>query len=124
MSNPEWNRRYRERHPDRVRASARRWVEKNRARVSEIDRRWRTAAKTAASNAARRFGEKVHWSVFERLFLLPCFSCGAEPANGVDHVIPRTRGGRNIVDNLQPACLACNVHKGTKVKIEEGMVNG
>ena len=29
-----------------------------------------------------------------------------------DHIIPRSRGGQDHVDNLQPMCVDCNVRKG------------
>jgi hypothetical protein len=38
----EYNRRYRERHPEQSAASRRRWVEANRDRIRESNRRWRT----------------------------------------------------------------------------------
>lgn len=65
----------------------------------------------AAHDAFRKFGEWVHQSVYLRLFLLPCTSCGVEPAMGVDHLIPRSRGGRNILENLRPFCIDCNKRK-------------
>ena len=32
----------------------------------------------------------------------------------IDHVIPRSEGGTDDIENLRPACLACNVKRGTK----------
>ena len=34
------------------------------------------------------------------------------PAQSLDHVVPRHRGGQTIVENLVPACLRCNGSKG------------
>jgi 5-methylcytosine-specific restriction endonuclease McrA len=36
-----------------------------------------------------------------------CWRCG-EPATDVDHVIPVVAGGRDVLDNLRPACTRCN----------------
>lgn len=47
----------------------------------------------------------------ERLFPgQPCFYCGAA-AESVDHLLPRSRGGKEGV-NLVPACYRCNQMKG------------
>ena len=29
-----------------------------------------------------------------------------------DHIVPRSKGGKNNVDNMQTMCFACNVKKG------------
>ncbi|KKL78500.1 hypothetical protein LCGC14_2024260 [marine sediment metagenome] len=39
-----------------------------------------------------------------------CFYCG-EPAEHVDHIVPRTKGGTNRFDNLQTLCSLCNLGK-------------
>jgi len=36
------------------------------------------------------------------------------PAAHVDHVIPRSRGGSDDIDNLVPACARCNLSKGAR----------
>ena len=40
-----------------------------------------------------------------------CHYCGAD-ASQVDHVLPRSRGGLDVLDNLVPACALCNHAKG------------
>ena len=47
--------------------------------------------------------ERDHWT---------CVYCG-NPANQVDHVIPRHRGGTDLPSNLVASCASCNVQKGT-----------
>ena len=39
--------------------------------------------------------------------LLPCHYCG-EPGGTIDHVIPRSQGGRLVKSNCVPACAPCN----------------
>lgn len=43
----------------------------------------------------------------------PCHYCGA-PAEHIDHVWPRSRGGDDHPNNLVRACRACNSSKGSK----------
>ena len=33
-----------------------------------------------------------------------------------DHIIPRSKGGRNVLDNYQPLCYNCNQHKADKIE--------
>lgn len=46
-----------------------------------------------------------------------CQYCGGTPQKGyvlnVDHVIPRSKGGSNEIENLITACELCNAGKGT-----------
>lgn len=41
-----------------------------------------------------------------------CQYCGSKEDLTVDHLIPRSRGGRSVWDNLVTACKPCNSRKG------------
>lgn len=54
-----------------------------------------------------------------------CAYCGsAEPGQPltIDHVVPRSRGGRNTWDNVVAACGPCNRRKGDRTPDEAGLV--
>lgn len=46
-----------------------------------------------------------------------CIYCG-RPGTTIDHLIPRSRGGKNFVGNLAPCCRSCNSRKGSMLVIE------
>ncbi|WP_017327709.1 HNH endonuclease [Synechococcus sp. PCC 7336] len=39
----------------------------------------------------------------------------------IDHVIPRSRGGGDLWDNVVSACVRCNIKKGNRTPKEAGM---
>ncbi|MEO6570813.1 MAG: HNH endonuclease, partial [Ilumatobacteraceae bacterium] len=49
-----------------------------------------------------------------------CQYCG-DRADSIDHVVPRSRGGRDDWDNLAAACRACNSEKRDRTPEEAGM---
>ena len=71
---------------------------------------------------------KIHWKkenknkapvpigirnyVFER-DNFTCLACGTRENLTLDHIIARSRGGSNDIDNLQVLCQHCNLSKGT-----------
>lgn len=46
-----------------------------------------------------------------------CYACGASPAKDpavvlhVDHIVPWSKGGETVLDNLQTLCSRCNLGK-------------
>ncbi len=49
-----------------------------------------------------------------------CQYCG-DLADSIDHVFPRSRGGRHVWDNVAAACRPCNLHKRDRTPEEAGM---
>ncbi len=53
-----------------------------------------------------------------------CQYCGRQPARKdltVDHIVPRSRGGRTTWENVVTACQRCNGHKGNRTPEEASM---
>ncbi len=54
-----------------------------------------------------------------------CQYCGSKPGKQdltIDHVIPRSRGGKTNWDNVVTACAPCNRRKGDRLPDEAGMM--
>lgn len=49
-----------------------------------------------------------------------CQYCGGA-AESIDHVIPRSKGGLHVWDNVVAACRACNVRKGDRLLASTSM---
>lgn len=43
-----------------------------------------------------------------------CLRCNKRKKLTPDHVIPVSKGGTSWIENIQPLCLPCNLHKGAK----------
>ncbi len=50
-----------------------------------------------------------------------CQYCGSGARLTLDHVIPRSRGGTSIWENVVTACAPCNLRKGDRLPHEIGM---
>jgi 5-methylcytosine-specific restriction endonuclease McrA len=50
-----------------------------------------------------------------------CQYCGSRDKLTVDHVVPKSRGGRDTWKNLVAACTSCNNRKGNRTPEEAGM---
>lgn len=58
-------------------------------------------------NAKHEFRQRIFEAWDHR-----CAYCGA-PADTLDHIKPRHKGGATVVSNLAPACKNCNRRKGS-----------
>ncbi|KGG14706.1 MULTISPECIES: HNH endonuclease [unclassified Prochlorococcus] len=51
-----------------------------------------------------------------------CQYCGyTGPKLSIDHVIPRSRGGQDVWENVAIACISCNIKKGNRTIQEANM---
>ncbi len=68
----------------------------------------------------RRVGWRMRHIVMKR-DNFRCKACGASPARDpsvmlhVDHILPRSKGGESVLENLQTLCEMCNIGKGDLV---------
>ena len=56
-----------------------------------------------------------------------CQYCGAQPGRAgltIDHVLPRSRAGKTVWENVVVACGVCNRRKGNRTPEEAGMPLG
>lgn len=51
-----------------------------------------------------------------------CQYCGSKRHLTIDHIVPRSKGGKTNWTNLVTACNRCNVNKGDKTPEQAGMV--
>ena len=49
-----------------------------------------------------------------------CQYCGG-PADSIDHIMPRSRGGLHEWENVAAACRPCNLRKRDRTPAEAGM---
>jgi 5-methylcytosine-specific restriction endonuclease McrA len=49
-----------------------------------------------------------------------CQYCGS-PAENMDHVLPRSRGGQHVWDNVVAACRRCNSRKENRLPHDAGL---
>ena len=50
-----------------------------------------------------------------------CQYCGSTKNLTLDHVIPRSKGGKHTWDNVVTACSKCNARKGDRTPLQAGM---
>ena len=107
------------------------WKEENPEYDKKQKRKWRKTEKGKANNqrnhAKRQAREKEiintltfnEWLEILKKYHWKCAYCGKEfdlfnrPER--DHIIPISKGGNNIKENIVPACRSCNARKKDKI---------
>lgn len=65
---------------------------------------------------SREIPDKLRYKVLKR-DNFKCCACGASPAKNpsvelhIDHIIPFSKGGETVIENLQCLCSKCNIGK-------------
>lgn len=55
------------------------------------------------------------WAMMLEYVDYRCIACGCDKNMSIDHVVPVSLYGLNVIDNIQPLCLRCNLKKGARV---------
>lgn len=109
---------WRQKHAEELAAYQRAYYEANRERKikqaidSRRERRRADPEKARQESMRRRLGDHEAADFAPVLLADPCSYCDA-PAETIDHIIARTRGGELGHENLTAACNRCNARKQT-----------
>lgn len=70
--------------------------------------------------AAPGWHTQEQWEDLKKQYGYRCKECGRENVELTkDHIIPLSKGGTNMIDNIQPLCRSCNSRKKNHLKGEE-----
>jgi 5-methylcytosine-specific restriction endonuclease McrA len=86
-------------------------------RKPTLQRGWRRVGPTIVVQKKRRVRlpkRSVQRKVYKRDGRR-CCNCGSTERLTIDHIVPRSRGGSNALDNLQVLCHDCNQAKGNSL---------
>ncbi|TXH78641.1 MAG: HNH endonuclease [Thiothrix sp.] len=97
------------------------WLQSDRDEVEEkVSSSDDDSIKSYAVEAAAakiRVMPALRWQVFQR-DQWKCVACGRSSHDGtilhVDHILPRSRGGLDLLENFQTLCDVCNIGKSNK----------
>lgn len=72
----------------------------------------------ASSITKRRVGTKNERKLVFSRDGHKCVKCGSKSNLTIDHVIPKSKGGRDSVTNYQTMCFKCNQEKAASIITE------
>lgn len=142
MGKLENDRRYKKRHKEKLRIEKQLWYQKNKGRINRRKREYYYKNRDVILEKRRVYGKRpeikerdAHRSqirVARKKNLVSdftfkqwlqkleennyrCVYCYEQRDDlQREHIVPVTKGGGYTWDNIVPACMACNVSKGTK----------
>jgi 5-methylcytosine-specific restriction endonuclease McrA len=98
---------YYAKNKDRILATAKRYNETPKGRISAIKRIRRRLLYTMNITYQE-------WILILERYNHRCVCCGSKDRITIDHIVPLSVGGTDTIDNIQPLCKSCNSKKGTK----------
>lgn len=111
-------------NPSQARQRKTQWYFDNKPRLRDASKAWKQLHhdNVKESNYRRRAKKALvdsnltaeEWETIKREYGYRCLACGRqEPgvALTIDHVIPLSRQGEDVVENIQPLCQSCNSTK-------------
>ena len=121
----EYRKNYNLKNPEKVKQARDNWRINNSARDKENRANWAKAnpMKIAEMWHNRRSRLKFNggtytekeWISLCTYYDFHCLSCLKKKPLTVDHVIPLSKGGVNVIENIQPLCKNCNSRKQNKM---------
>lgn len=126
----EYQRQWRKNNPERCRAFILKHIAKNpadwvaRARAWNVAHPERVRENNRVCRSKRRARKRLagamtltapQWREIKRRHRGRCYWCRQRRELTIDHVIPLSRGGQHVAENIVASCLPCNLHKHAKV---------
>jgi len=143
--NPDYNKKYSAKNSERILVRTKEWQAKNRERCLNYQAEWRAKnpeyakawRETCVGRTSVQRGHIVRrdrerklantltfdeWLEILEDYRYKCAYCGESFSHSnlptIDHIIPISRGGNNVKENVAPACRSCNSKKGVRL-VEE-----
>jgi 5-methylcytosine-specific restriction endonuclease McrA len=98
-------------------ANPRRWEKYRKGCNDRRNQRRREARQGVSKEQLRKADDKAKRILTAPVFV--CTYCGQVIPPGsrsVDHVTPRSKGGKHVASNLTPACKSCNSRKNSRLR--------
>lgn len=115
--NPDYFRKkmeeFHQQHPSYHRDYMREWARANPDKRAEKDNKRRAFKMGKTSSFSAR-----EWADLKARYNYTCLRCGRrEPEIKLtaDHVVPISKGGAGMIDNIQPLCGSCNTAKHDRI---------
>lgn len=100
------------RNPEMSREQKLRWKNKNYEKYLQIKRDDQRRRKYRLKSGSITSED---WAAMLESCDYRCVFCGSGEDITQDHIIPLSKGGQNIIENIQPLCRSCNSKKRDKI---------
>ena len=146
----DYSRQYRAKYPERVREQRRKWAKEHPEKIKEYHKKYRikygfkwrtergclncgkiflpnTSNQKYCSECSSKHNKSVgRWRLRFEIFKRDNFTCqycgrkAPEVELQIDHKHPKSKGGKDRIENYITACKECNMGKGDVLLKEEG----
>lgn len=128
----EYDKKYRETHKEHIKEYMQTYREEHKEEIREYKKQYqkeyyKTEQGKAAQHKHRAKKKNINdsftsseWLELCAEFNNKCAYCGIERNLTPDHVKPLNKGGENNINNIVPACIACNLEKNTNDLSDSG----
>lgn len=97
-------------------------TERGKAVLHKYEQSPKGRARVARRNYARRVKNRplistltaAEWLAIQSTYKHKCVYCGEKKPLTMDHIIPVSKGGNHVKENIVPACHSCNAKKYNK----------